>query len=861
MAKNITKGKIGNALTSTANDHVVAVANDIYDENIDKYQSQINEEVDKSVFVEVHDPEEEVPQPEFINIEDATYAYNWKTTDTPASDGKNEGNLKDLYNKTLETETKVTELDKKIITLNENYNIEQGYSKTGNVVELSTRVCTGFIDALYQDIPVVSQEGAYLRYAEKFDANYGYIGQYPLNGYSVNLPKGFYYRINISKDLAGTTDITPADVVDKIKIGKIVDTHTKIEKVGQDAETALIKSSYASYLRVGYQLDGEWNKDNTRVSLQYINVPSTQVVVRTKSTIIIAGVVARNTDYTYNKYTPINSNKAVLEAGYVYSVVFRNEGYSVLSIKDVAPFIEIDFADSENRLGLLESSMLSIAGKNYQIEEFEANTYYSGTNIGDSLTKGSSQNCYTLKIPVTPGMKFRLTSHGGYSARAYYLLDSNEKIISLAVADFDGTTEIEIAGNVHYLVAQTNNGQISLKLFGLQSGIDSIKNNISGIESKLDSSLNYFKCVTPFVWAELSKLKMGDERFVNIGFIGDSWTQGTEDSVVSGKFEGYVKHLTKMLQDEYGYGGLGWVDFAKDGGVSYGTMFAGADMWEKMTASFTGTPTTGFDGSTSGHASQCLGICCSHTIFANGSVLTLRFAQGSLDVFKLRYYKNAHFSVSINKGNAVEVTANSDESWQETQFGSVGTDITEVVITSFADNSIIFGMDCFYGTKGVRCHKIGNRSITAQQYLSMDANQWQGGIARLNLCWASILLAINDIGQSQDEPIMNAIVDRIGQLAGRLKTACTYGDVVHADVNILGVENIENANWLGLSALAKKEKAFALANGYGWASTETCIGKNKKEFVYNGTFSDTIHLNKYGSYAYAKHIYNTLFQE
>ena len=115
MTKNITKGKIGNALTSTANDHVVAVANDIYDESIDKYQSQINTEVEQSVFVEIHDPEEEVPQPEFINVEDATYAYNWKTTDTPASDGKTQGNIKDLYQKTLNQEEKFLELESEVI--------------------------------------------------------------------------------------------------------------------------------------------------------------------------------------------------------------------------------------------------------------------------------------------------------------------------------------------------------------------------------------------------------------------------------------------------------------------------------------------------------------------------------------------------------------------------------------------------------------------------------------------------------------------------------------------------------------------------------------------------------------------------
>lgn len=42
MAINIAKGKIGNALTSVADNHVVAVASDIYDENLGKYQSEIN---------------------------------------------------------------------------------------------------------------------------------------------------------------------------------------------------------------------------------------------------------------------------------------------------------------------------------------------------------------------------------------------------------------------------------------------------------------------------------------------------------------------------------------------------------------------------------------------------------------------------------------------------------------------------------------------------------------------------------------------------------------------------------------------------------------------------------------------------
>ena len=42
---SIIKGKIGNALTSTATDHTVAVAKDIYDEDLLKYQSEINQQL------------------------------------------------------------------------------------------------------------------------------------------------------------------------------------------------------------------------------------------------------------------------------------------------------------------------------------------------------------------------------------------------------------------------------------------------------------------------------------------------------------------------------------------------------------------------------------------------------------------------------------------------------------------------------------------------------------------------------------------------------------------------------------------------------------------------------------------------
>lgn len=384
--------------------------------------------------------------------------------------------------------------------------------------------------------------------------------------------------------------------------------------------------------------------------------------------------------------------------------------------------------------------------------------------------------------------------------------------------------------------------------------IQTLENRVDGLEA--DS----FKSKTPFLWSKLSRVKNLKDIFANIGFIGDSWTQGTENIVggVTNGFESYDKWVAKALWEEYGYGGLGWLDFARDGGA--GKMFGCIDMYEHWSYAFSGN-VTGLDGSTSGQASQCLGICCAHTIFGKGSSLALSFNAGYLDRFKIRYYKNAHFNVSVNGGSPVEITANATDGWQETEFGVAGTDITSVEITSLADNSIIFGMDCYYGTYGVRCHKIGNRSIQAANYLSMDATQWEQGMAKLELCWASVLLAINDLGESTDPTMMDTIVTNIGNLINRLKVANDDGNgLVTCDINLLGVENIEAAGWTGLGMLAAKQKEFALANGYGWTSTDKCVGATKAEFVHNKTFSDSIHLNIIGSYAYGQHIYNSLFR-
>ena len=45
----IAKGNIGNALHSTAKDHVTTFVNEVFDEDNQKYQSDINDELDKKI--------------------------------------------------------------------------------------------------------------------------------------------------------------------------------------------------------------------------------------------------------------------------------------------------------------------------------------------------------------------------------------------------------------------------------------------------------------------------------------------------------------------------------------------------------------------------------------------------------------------------------------------------------------------------------------------------------------------------------------------------------------------------------------------------------------------------------------------
>lgn len=93
---DIVKVKIGNAITSAASNHVVAVTQDIYDEDLEKYQSEINAErkEGEEVLIEAIDSLSSKHDTDVTAINNAI-AANKAETDQKFSDVNDEQEVQD----------------------------------------------------------------------------------------------------------------------------------------------------------------------------------------------------------------------------------------------------------------------------------------------------------------------------------------------------------------------------------------------------------------------------------------------------------------------------------------------------------------------------------------------------------------------------------------------------------------------------------------------------------------------------------------------------------------------------------------------------------------------------------------------
>lgn len=97
------------------------------------------------------------------------------------------------------------------------------------------------------------------------------------------------------------------------------------------------------------------------------------------------------------------------------------------------------------------------------MSDFEERTWYMGQVIGGRLTISHAYaNTYAIKMHVAVGDEISLTTTGARTGRAWYFLDEDERVVQCAAINFSGTVSLVIPSGVKYLVAQTNNGQITL---------------------------------------------------------------------------------------------------------------------------------------------------------------------------------------------------------------------------------------------------------------------------------------------------------------------------------------------------------------------------------------------------------------
>lgn len=103
----------------------------------------------------------------------------------------------------------------------------------------------------------------------------------------------------------------------------------------------------------------------------------------------------------------------------------------------------------------------------YPLSSFVDDGWYIGNELGGLVTLTQVADCLTIKLAVSPGERYKLNTHGGDSGRAWYFLDSNDRIVNMADALWDGLVNLTIPSGVTSLIAQTDiDGRIILTKVG-----------------------------------------------------------------------------------------------------------------------------------------------------------------------------------------------------------------------------------------------------------------------------------------------------------------------------------------------------------------------------------------------------------
>jgi len=352
---------------------------------------------------------------------------------------------------------------------------------------------------------------------------------------------------------------------------------------------------------------------------------------------------------------------------------------------------------------------------------------------------------------------------------------------------------------------------------------------------------------------KLSQLASSVSAILNIGFIGDSWTQLATR---------YTQPLANALRKTFGSGpGIGWVSFGRhntSASIINGSVFSTGNLATQFTWS------AGWQFSYSGtknptNSSPDTAVVTSSTV---GDVLTATVpgtANGGWSTCRLGYVGTADGVIRYKWDNGAWTNLNVQGS------GLLFTDInppatigaSNVLTIEVVSGTVsLCGINCISTGAGVRFYKLGASGSSIASWLTMDQAAFTAALTELALDTVVLLFGTNDQritgGASAFETNMRSLIARV-------KTALPAADIMI----VMPCENTQAGQQSTMANMAKRAQKVAKELNCTFLNLQYIFGENVADYA-NGSnhswfASDGIHPDpSTGGYLIKDAIYRAL---
>jgi lysophospholipase L1-like esterase len=370
------------------------------------------------------------------------------------------------------------------------------------------------------------------------------------------------------------------------------------------------------------------------------------------------------------------------------------------------------------------------------------------------------------------------------------------------------------------IVVKSSNATMSIK----NPDIDKVENHSGAGNLKYTDGRSLYG----FRLKKAKLIKGGNVR-LNIGYIGDSWSE----------FNRLPKNMAgRLFADFGGRAGAGWLQFITDGNSAWENMVVTRTKWQEYDASWSKT--------TPPYGSGPDGI----GYYSSRTDSTIRVTNIKATEIKLYYYDTTGtFRYAIDGGAPVSVVGGGTNTIKKVVISGLTDSRQTLDIDTVGNTGVasLLGAYLTSSTRGVIVNKMGNGGTFGAQHLLFQ-NQIPNYTKDLDLDLIVVNLGTNDYSQSRGtRQYINALTTMIN----------TYRTAL-PNVGIILVSPAQ-CNATGIYPMTSYRDAMrkvARENNVEWFSFYDDMPPNwttGKEF---GAWQDGFHLSDIGAEAYTTPIYN-----